>query len=291
MSVASALAELSKVRRVQPVNALSFAERHQAEFTEPLLNALERGLANQELAFAQDGILFNYATYLFAKWRERRAYPYFIRWLSLPGEGAVEVGGDTTIQDGGRLLASVCGGDVGPIKQFIQDPKVNEMCRAQGIQALAILAAWGEYSRQDLEEYATFLVRGGLERRASPSWDMVGLLILNTEALALFPDIRQACQERLCALNPAIIDVVAQKQRGQTFEEFKASQQPITDVVKETRWWAGFSPMPDFEPPAASEGRRSITLPGEVYVAPPKAGRNEMCPCGSGKKFKKCCGK
>jgi SWIM/SEC-C metal-binding protein len=24
-------------------------------------------------------------------------------------------------------------------------------------------------------------------------------------------------------------------------------------------------------------------------VAPPKIGRNETCPCGSGKKFKKCC--
>jgi len=27
------------------------------------------------------------------------------------------------------------------------------------------------------------------------------------------------------------------------------------------------------------------------YVAPPKTGRNEPCPCGSGKKYKKCCGK
>jgi len=23
----------------------------------------------------------------------------------------------------------------------------------------------------------------------------------------------------------------------------------------------------------------------------PKVGRNELCPCGSGKKFKRCCGK
>jgi hypothetical protein len=28
----------------------------------------------------------------------------------------------------------------------------------------------------------------------------------------------------------------------------------------------------------------------EPYVAPPKVGRNEPCPCGSGKKYKKCCG-
>lgn len=30
--------------------------------------------------------------------------------------------------------------------------------------------------------------------------------------------------------------------------------------------------------------------PPEPYLAPPKIGRNEPCPCGSGKKHKKCCG-
>jgi hypothetical protein len=39
-------------------------------------------------------------------------------------------------------------------------------------------------------------------------------------------------------------------------------------------------PEPEAEPPA-------LSLP---YIAPLKVGRNEPCPCGSGKKFKKCCG-
>lgn len=30
--------------------------------------------------------------------------------------------------------------------------------------------------------------------------------------------------------------------------------------------------------------------PEPVRRAEPKVGRNEVCPCGSGKKFKKCCG-
>ena len=30
--------------------------------------------------------------------------------------------------------------------------------------------------------------------------------------------------------------------------------------------------------------------PVEPYRAPVKVGRNEPCPCGSGKKYKKCCG-
>ncbi|MFP5258429.1 MAG: SEC-C metal-binding domain-containing protein, partial [Acidobacteriota bacterium] len=34
-------------------------------------------------------------------------------------------------------------------------------------------------------------------------------------------------------------------------------------------------------------------LDGEPVAAPavaPQAGRNDPCPCGSGKKFKRCCG-
>lgn len=66
------------------------------------------------------------------------------------------------------------------------------------------------------------------------------------------------------------------------------------------RWKAAGLPLPDangnFPGPLAAEedllepalGPPAITVP---YIAPPKVGPNEPCPCGSGKKFKKCCGK
>lgn len=41
------------------------------------------------------------------------------------------------------------------------------------------------------------------------------------------------------------------------------------------------------------EGRQWLYLDGEILppLVQEKVGRNEPCPCGSGKKFKKCCGK
>ncbi len=42
---------------------------------------------------------------------------------------------------------------------------------------------------------------------------------------------------------------------------------------------------------AAIEGRRPGERLGPVVRDAPKVGRNEPCPCDSGKKFKKCCGK
>jgi len=42
---------------------------------------------------------------------------------------------------------------------------------------------------------------------------------------------------------------------------------------------------------AAIEGRRPGERLGPVVREAPKVGRNEPCPCGSGKKYKKCCAK
>lgn len=41
---------------------------------------------------------------------------------------------------------------------------------------------------------------------------------------------------------------------------------------------------------AALDGRRPGEQQGTIVREVPKVGRNEPCPCGSGKKFKKCCG-
>lgn len=38
------------------------------------------------------------------------------------------------------------------------------------------------------------------------------------------------------------------------------------------------------------EAKRSVAATTATRVAKPKVGRNEPCPCGSGKKYKKCCG-
>ena len=43
-------------------------------------------------------------------------------------------------------------------------------------------------------------------------------------------------------------------------------------------------------PPAALPGASPNHSPNDAPNATPKIGRNEACPCGSGKKYKRCCG-
>jgi len=71
---------------------------------------------------------------------------------------------------------------------------------------------------------------------------------------------------------------------------------PIGDVKQEMEWMAAFQPRHN-ERGSSFEENESDNGDGFYFDSPPvrtyireiKAGRNDPCPCGSGKKYKKCC--
>ena len=149
---------------------------HREALIEPLLSALERGIANPASASIREANLFSYALYLLAKWREPRAYRQVIRWLSLPEEKPFEIGGDIVTQDGARILAAVCDGDLTPIKNLILNRDADQYGRGAGVSALALLAAWAEIPREPILEYFLWLAEGGLEPRFYSASATVGFM-------------------------------------------------------------------------------------------------------------------
>lgn len=280
MSPAEILADLSADRPVQPREALESADGHRDALVEPLLHSVERGVGDPAGASPQEAALFSYALYLLAKWREPRAYPHVLQWLALSGEGAFDIAGDVVTQDGGRILAAVCDGDLEPIKALILNRRANEYCRGMAVNALALLAAWAEVPRESTVAYFLWLAREGLEREPSQVWNSLAADSADIEAVGVFPELRRAYDEGLIErqfMNPSELDEVEAAPRGRFLERTREHHPPIDDVVEATAWWGRF----------ANE-RASRTAP---YTASVKVGRNEPCPCGSGKKYKKCCGR
>jgi uncharacterized protein YecA (UPF0149 family) len=84
----------------------------------------------------------------------------------------------------------------------------------------------------------------------------------------------------------------------------RRSRDKLTDTIAELEDWASFSedesdPSDTGLPPLADRMAESPYLSAAplfnqsdstVRVTTPRIGRNDPCPCGSGKKFKKCCG-
>ncbi len=113
---------------------------------------------------------------------------------------------------------------------------------------------------------------------------VIGLIDLG--AVDMMPLIRQAFEEkRVDALVVDLPDV--EEAFGM---EITTQRQPFAYPDMDDDLDGEYDeelPAPDQEPEALSE---PIGEPGVPYVAPVKAGRNDPCPCGSGKKYKKCCG-
>jgi Protein of unknown function (DUF1186)/SEC-C motif len=284
MGPAEILTALSSDGPEQPREALESADGHRPLLIEPLLRALDDGLANPTNASPEEATLFCYALYLLAKWREPRAYPYVVRWLSLPGEAPFDIAGDIVTQDGGRILAAVCDGDLEPIKALVVDRNANGYGRSAGVTALALLAAWAEVPHESIVSSFLWLAREGLEREPGPVWNSLMADSADIEALLLFPELRRAYADGLIEpyfMHVSELDQVEAAPRGSMLERTRERHPPIDDVVEATAWWARVGDAPE---------SGVVVDPVEPYRAPPKVGRNDPCPCGSGKKFKKCCG-
>jgi hypothetical protein len=200
-------------------------------------------------------------------------------------------------QDGARILAAVCDGDLEPIKRLVLNRDADEFSRGVAVAALALLAVWAEVPRNTILDYFVWLAHEGLERRTNYVWGALAAESADIEALDVFPDLRRAYDEGL--IDPQVIgrtelDDVEASPRGAVLERMKERHPPIDDVAEATSWWARFGRLAshrraeELALAAAREFDNTATV--EPYRAPPKVPRNEPCPCGSGKKFKKCCG-
>jgi len=67
----------------------------------------------------------------------------------------------------------------------------------------------------------------------------------------------------------------------------------VVEAVAEMEWWASFKKAGQASA-KPTKGRQSVAASGETPSQPrvhKKPWRNAPCPCGSGKKYKHCCGK
>jgi SWIM/SEC-C metal-binding protein len=80
------------------------------------------------------------------------------------------------------------------------------------------------------------------------------------------------------AKRPAVV-------RVQTEERLKE----VVSIFEKNDWKYTIGLEPD--KPEDITDLEILLNPAKPKIAPKKAGRNAPCPCGSGKKYKKCCGK
>jgi hypothetical protein len=238
-----------------------------------------------------------YAMYLLAQFRETRAYPLMVRIALLPSDLLESLFGDCITESLGQVLASVCGGDLEGIQSIIENPTADQWVRGAALGALPTLVCAGIKSREEILSYFAELFHGKLTDKIDIVWS--DLVIYSTDLYApeLLGEIEKAYEDEL--VDPGVVgleDVRRDLAKGKDWAMERLATDPhrqlISDTVKEMAWWDSFKekkPRTVSPAPEASESVWANSYTGFKRTTP-KIGRNDPCPCASGKKYKKCCG-
>ena len=105
-----------------PIDTVRAAIEQREAITPVLLAALQEAAdAPEEMEREPSPMLYMYAMYLLAQFREQAAYPLLVKFFSTPGKISLDTTGDVVTEDLDRILASVCHNDLDPIKRMIED--------------------------------------------------------------------------------------------------------------------------------------------------------------------------
>jgi hypothetical protein len=286
---------INRLREIEdnrfPQKAMEAAIEQREAVTPHLLEALEEVRDNPG-PYAQntDYFLHIAASYLLAQFREERAYPILMEICRLPGKTLDHLYGDTITGGLGRIMASVSGGDPSGLKALIEDPKVDVWVRTSMLGGLMTMMKADMLSRDDIVAYFRELYKGKLERTYEPLWDILIVETVHIHPGDLWEEVQQAIDDDL--LDPMMIaPEEIEETRAMTVEEALKERvytsrhyNLIDDAIAELDWWAWFNPQQTFPV-------KSTLTPGTVVNTGPDVGRNDPCPCGSGAKYKYCCGK
>ncbi|MGA1235880.1 MAG: DUF1186 domain-containing protein [Limisphaerales bacterium] len=213
--------------------------------------------------------------YILAGWRETAVFPLLVHLIRYPMFVLERVFSAPVFEDLPRILASLYDGDPAPLKVVIEDDDAHEEMRSQALQTLYVLHLGGRLPMAELKAYLEQLLNGGLKRKPSYLWESLMLLAGELPAPELFPEIYKAYDEGLMAGGTIPLSVMTED-LGRPSPAIPDDCILIDDPVAEVEAWLKYG----------SEERVGAPVERDQRV-----GRNDPCPCGSGKKYKKCCGR
>ena len=286
-------------------------EQRRDEITPLLINEIALFADNPDAVekLGDDYIRHVISLFILAYFRNKEAFPLIIKLISRPGDKVVQLTGEVFTEALGRILASVYDGDLQPIKSVVENANLNPWIRSAALDSFMVLWKEDVLSRDEVISYLKELMESKLEQTPGYVWDSIALIAYDLHPGELEDLLRQAIGKQLIApmvLNAKSLTVCVKEDLNDAIKnKNKVVDGYIKEPVKELTWWL----YPDEE--ALDKGMEYAAVavpiaekkiePGErsapmgwrgntpVVNAKAKVGRNDPCPCGSGKKYKKCC--
>lgn len=311
ISVPEFMRPLERVSQPFPLAAVEEVEARWEESRPHLIAALEWTAAHMEEVAKDEGfVLADFAMHLCAQFRETGAYEPLLKIVRHPL--AVDYFDDGITYSLPKILASVSGGDPKPLQAIVEDESLDEFIRSAALQALGALLQHGMLERAYLVNYMTDLYRERLVKDDSFVWSALVGMSADLRFQEHLDAIRSAYEDGLADPYVEPLERIEKRlRRDPNLGEDTMEYDLLDDTISEMSRWFCFHESPETE--AFLEEDEDLdffddddTIEEDTFSglfppfndpvpdpspAPPKIGRNEPCPCQSGKKYKKCCGR
>ncbi|TPJ73809.1 DUF1186 domain-containing protein [Mesorhizobium sp. B2-7-1] len=275
------------------------------EESAPHLRAvLERAADGEPLSDDEEMLLFR-GVYILGGARDSQACQQLLRLLRRPGREVDGLLGDAITETLSRIIVGVFDGDAGALFGIIADRSVDEFVRDAAFGAVTFLTWEGRIERDRTRDF----VERFYKERLADDWDYAWIGWLQAIAMLALRDLvplvysawdEDRIPEDVLERSDFESDLREAEQQPDDIGRFdRASLSYIEDVLVALDWTRGLGDDDsfelgddDFDLDEDEDGQASwLDRASETPATNPwrDIGRNDPCPCGSGKKFKKCC--
>ncbi len=290
-----------------PVAAIKEARKHRELMIPRLIQVLEETAAQVRRGKLPQGSAHFFALYLLSEFNAQEALPAILEVISLPSDPLDFLFGDAITGDFHRILAQFALDRPQVLDSLLSNPEVDRYVRWAAAQAYLFLIREGVLTR---EEVVRLLGKHLREAMAQDDSDMTSILICELAEYApeeIWEDIQEAFDRDLVETLLIDLDHLQKRLRlgKEAYKQGYEWKEPlgIQDTIKELEDWESFREKEEERETAPSqlvslppiEPLLEMVEPQKPLVASSVQSyrgvrRNDPCPCGSGKKFKRCCG-
>lgn len=282
--VQKAIKDITYWRKEFPKEAIETIIKNKEQAVPYLREAID--FAIQERDDIDDNYeLHFYAFYLLAELQDKEVFPKMMELASLPEDVLDLLLGDAVTEDLSDVLYNTYNGDVELLEQAILDLNTYDYAKSAMLRVLGQLYLDGELEKNKWKEFILNIIYSD-ELLGEYMYTELAWIICGCHFVEMLSDI-QALYDKGLVQKMAIgdYDSCIDEMFSYSREQFCKSE---VNTEKRMKRWAMFADKE--EPKMSKKDLREFYKKVERELCKKvDIGRNDPCPCGSGKKYKHCC--
>ncbi|HSK40489.1 MAG TPA: DUF1186 domain-containing protein [Arenibaculum sp.] len=296
MNVEQAIGRLAATGYGLPRAAMQWSLEHWEDASPRFIEMLERYADGTDQSKGSADALF-LILHLAGEKRDTRIFAPLCR-LARDGEAIYDVLGDGVTETLARIMIGTFDGGFDALKGVIEEEDADESARYAALRVLAYLTAVGRCPVEETKAYLIRLYECMQPQDTNFAWDgwVSAIELLGLEDLsglvekAFERELIDPMNRKIGSFHGSLRKTLDDPDPMASFH--RANVRPLDDAIGELSGWYGFSEQrrTDDQKRLARLTQPNVRLAQKPHREPLRAvGRNDPCPCGSGRKYKKCC--